>query len=76
MLNTAKRYPDLILAGGIDVSQLLPYGSPEDIKREVTKTIEDTEGKIMVGSSTEMHNDVPLENVIALIETARSYKLG
>ena len=68
-----KRYPDLILAGGIDVSQLLPYGKPQDIKREVIKTIEDTEGKIMIGSSTEIHNDVPLENVIALIETARSY---
>lgn len=70
-----KRYPDLILAGGIDASQLLPYGKPEDIETEVIKTIEDTEGKIMVGSSTEIHNEIPLENVIALIETARSYKL-
>lgn len=69
-----KRYPNLILVGGIDASQLLPYGKPEDIKNEIIKTIEDTEGKIMVGSSTEMHNEIPLENIITLIETARSYK--
>ncbi|MDD3925104.1 MAG: uroporphyrinogen decarboxylase family protein [bacterium] len=69
-----ERYPDLVLLGGIDVSQLLPYGSPDEVRSEVIKVIEDTEGKVMVGSTTELHNEVPLRNVIALVETLCSYR--
>lgn len=71
---THRRYPGLILTGGIDVSSLLPFGKPADIKDTVIKAIEDAEGKIMVGSSTEMHHGVPLENVLALYETALKYR--
>lgn len=60
------RYPKLVMAGGIDVSQLLPYGKPEDIKAIVRKAIEDAEGKILVGSSTELHDEVPLKNFLAM----------
>jgi len=69
-----RRYPDLILTGGIDVSVLLPFGKPSDVRDAVIKAIEDAEGKIMVGSSTEMHHGVPLENVLALYETALNYR--
>ena len=60
------RYPKIVMAGGIDVSELLPYGKPEDIKRAVRKAIGDSEGKILVGSSTELHSEVPLENFLAM----------
>ncbi len=70
-----RRYPKLIMAGGIDVSNLLPFGKPEQIRDCVIKAIEDSEGKIMLGSSTEMHAGVPLENVRALYETVIDYKL-
>lgn len=69
-----QRYPDLIMAGGIDVSTLLPYGSIHDVKDAVKKAIEDSEGQIMVGSSTEMNNNVPLENVITMYDTVKNYK--
>jgi hypothetical protein len=69
-----RRYPQLILTGGIDVSNLLPFGKPEEIRDAVVKAIEDAEGKIMVGSSTEMHHEVPLKNVLALYETAMNYR--
>lgn len=69
-----RRYPNLILTGGIDVSTLLPFGKPQEIKDAVVKAIEDSEGKILIGSSTEMHHGVPLENVIALYDTAVNYK--
>jgi len=70
-----KRYPDLIMAGGIDTSTLLPFGKPSEVRDAVVKAIEDSEGKIMLGSSSEMHADIPLENVIALYETVLDYKL-
>jgi len=60
------KYPKIIIAGGIDVSQLLPFGSPGDVERAVKQAIEDAEGKILVGSSTEVNDKVPLENYLAL----------
>ncbi|MFB3881236.1 MAG: hypothetical protein ACE149_08225, partial [Armatimonadota bacterium] len=56
-----RRYPRLVFAGGIDVSYLLPFGTPRQVKDAVVKAIEDTEGQILVGSSTEVFNIVPLD---------------
>jgi hypothetical protein len=61
-----RRYPHLFLTGAIDVSQLLPRGTPEQVYDTVTRTIDAAEGRIMVGSSTELNNEVPLENYLAL----------
>lgn len=68
-----KRYPSLIFFGGIDVSHLLPFGKPREIKDAVVKAIEDTEGQILIGSSTEIINQVPLENFLAMREAAMNY---
>jgi uroporphyrinogen decarboxylase len=70
-----RRYPNLILAGGIDVSQLLPFGTPDRVRDATVKAIEDAEGKIMIGSSTELQNTVPLENFLAMREAAINYRL-
>ena len=69
-----RRYPKLIFVGGIDVSNLLPFGTPQQIRDAVTKAIEDSEGKILVGSTTEVHNDVPLENFLAMRDAAIDYR--
>ena len=68
-----RRYPHLILCGTIDVSQLLPYGTPQQIADQVARNVEATEGQIMVGSSTEVHDGVPLENYLALHEAVLGY---
>jgi hypothetical protein len=68
-----RRYPDLVFAGGIDVTHLLPYGTPGQIADATIKAIDDTEGRILVGSSTEVFNTVPLENFLAMRETAMGY---
>ena len=62
------RHSHLFLAGGIDVSYLLPFGSPGQVRDAVKRAIDDAEGRIMIGSSTELNNDVPLENYLALRE--------
>jgi len=63
-----RRHPRLFLAGGIDVSQLLPYGSPGEVKEAVHRAIDAAEGRILIGSTTELHNAVPLGNCLALRE--------
>lgn len=63
-----RRYPQLLLVGGIDVSHLLVFGSPDEIRNTVQRTIDAAEGRIMIGSTTEVHDEVPLENFLALRE--------
>jgi len=62
------RHPQLFLAGGIDVSQLLPLGKPAEVREVVRRAVGECGGRLMVGSSTELNNEVPLENYLALRE--------
>ena len=63
-----KAYPDWILMGGIDVSQLLPFGSEAEVRLAVRKTLADAgaKGRYWMGSSTEIHPGAKLENVLAM----------
>ncbi len=64
-------YPNIFLAGGIDVSQLLCLGSPEEVRETCRQAIRDTDAKgFFMGSSTELHWEVRLENAVAMFETA------
>jgi hypothetical protein len=69
-----RRYPHLFMSGGIDVSQLLPYGKPQEVKDAVHRAIDAAEGRLMVGSSTELHNDVPLANFLAMREAVLEHR--
>jgi hypothetical protein len=64
-----RRYPQLIMAGGIDASQLLPNGSEREVRDAVKKAVDDADGNILVGSSTEIGEAVPLRNFIAMRES-------
>jgi hypothetical protein len=70
-----KRFPQLIIVGGVDVSELLVSGSEEDIRKETRKIIQHTgaEGRLLIGSSTEVGNDVPLKNYLAFHNEALNY---
>ncbi|NLI01395.1 MAG: hypothetical protein GX446_18105 [Chthonomonadales bacterium] len=66
-----ERYPQLVLTGGIDVSQLLTFGTPDEVREVCRQAIRDTGGRgYLMGSTTELHWDVKLENAIAMFETA------
>lgn len=61
---------DLVFFGGIDTQELLPNGTPEEIKDEVRRLAElfaQTRGWI-IAPSQEVMTDVPLDNVTTLIE--------
>lgn len=63
-----RRHPHLFLAGGIDVSQLLPHGTPQQVRDAVRRAVDACEGRLLVGSSTELNDAVPLRNYLALRE--------
>ena len=63
------RYPKLILVGGIDCSQLLPYGTPEEVTAATRQAISDARYGYFVGSSSELHMEVPLKNILAMVKT-------
>jgi len=64
-----RRHPRLFMCGGIDVSYLLPFGTPQQVADATKKALDDAEGRIMIGSSTELNNDVPLANFLAMRQT-------
>jgi|YNPBryunderm2012_1023409.scaffolds.fasta_scaffold04784_4 uroporphyrinogen decarboxylase len=59
--------------GGIDTQELLPYGTPEEVKAMAKETIKTlgTGGGLIVAPAQEIMRDVPIENVVALVETIR-----
>ena len=67
-------YPGLVLIGGIDASQLLPFGTPEEIKKATREAIRDGGHGYFVASTSELHKNIPLENIIAMWETVWNYR--
>ncbi|GAG38087.1 unnamed protein product, partial [marine sediment metagenome] len=64
---------NLAFHGAIDIQELLPKGSEQDVRNQVRRTI-DMVGKdggyILAGSHT-IQADAPLENIIAMIDEAK-----
>ncbi len=74
LVELRSRYPDLLLIGGIDCSTLLPFASPEEVAVEVRRAFQAAGPNYMVASTTELHNQIPLENIRAMIDTAVGWK--
>ena len=61
--------------GGISTQRVLPYGTAEEVEAEARKVIEAMKenGGYITGPSQEIQEDVPYENLCALIKTANQY---
>jgi uroporphyrinogen decarboxylase len=59
--------------GGIDVTELLPFGTPEQVRAEMQRMarIMGQGGGYILQSSHTMLDDVPTENIVAYIDTVR-----
>jgi hypothetical protein len=66
-----ERHPQLFLTGGIDVSQLLPNGTPEQVRERCREALAETDGGrgYFLGSTTELLDAVPLANARAMYES-------
>lgn len=69
-----RRFPKLWMAGGIDLSQVLARGTPQQVAETVRRTIEAAEGRIMIGSSAELQDSVPLANFLAMRDAVLNYR--
>jgi uroporphyrinogen decarboxylase len=63
----------LAFHGGLSTQRTLPYGTPEDVRRETARLIEHGRGGgYILSAAHDVEGDVPLENMLAFIETAQS----
>jgi len=60
----------IFLAGGIDMSQLLSRGTPDQVREVCRQAIRDAYPGFFMGSTTEADNSCRLENLIAMREVA------
>jgi len=65
----------IALIGNIDCSRLLSKGSPLEIEAVVKETIEVAApgGGLCLGSSSEIHNAIPVENALTMYKAAKKY---
>ncbi len=71
-----KRYgKNLVFCGAIDTHRVLPYGTPEDVRREVKRVIEILApgGGYMLAAVHTIMDDVPAENILAMVDAALTY---
>ncbi len=63
----------LAFLGGMSVQKLLPFGTPQAIRDETCRLMEHVGrgGGYIIGPSHDMPGDIPLENMVAFIETVR-----
>lgn len=64
---------DLSFYGGVSVQRLLPFGSPDEVRREVRRMLDELGrgGGFIIAPSHEMPGDIPLANMLAFIETVK-----
>jgi uroporphyrinogen-III decarboxylase len=71
-----QQYGDRIfLRGNVDCVQVLPYGSEEDVRREVKRCIDAAAegGGFILSESNSFHSNVKTENIQAMVDEARKY---
>lgn len=70
------KYPDITICQPVDCQNLLYTGTPGEITEATLKAIKDAEAKrILIGSTSEVHPNISVENAMAIYETARNYKI-
>jgi len=62
----------LCFHGSIDTQHTLPFGSPEDVRREVRRRVETFRpyGGFTISPSQHMLPEIPTENIVAMYEAA------
>jgi len=70
-----RKYGDrLCFHGGIGIQELLPHGTPQQVKTEVQRLIKEVGagGGYILGPSHAVMADTPVENIVALVEAVQN----
>ncbi|MCS7039155.1 MAG: uroporphyrinogen decarboxylase family protein [Caldilineales bacterium] len=71
-----RRYGQhMVFCGAIDTHRILPYGTPEEVRQEVRRVINilGPGGGYMVASVHTIMNDVPPENILAMVDAVEEF---
>ena len=70
---TEKYIEDLVFFGGIDIQELLPHGTPEDVRKEVIRRagIYGSRGNYLIAPAHNIQPDTPVENIFAFFEAVK-----
>jgi uroporphyrinogen decarboxylase len=66
----------ITLHGGISIQRTLPFGSADDVRREVEELIAQcgADGGLIVMPSNDIQPDTPLRNILACYQAVREYR--
>lgn len=66
---------DITFWGGIDTQRVLPMGTPAEVREEVRRRIADLGpgGGYVLGAVHNVQAEVPVENVLAMVEAAKEF---
>jgi uroporphyrinogen decarboxylase len=67
---------EIVLRGGISAQEVLSHGSPHEVKDEVERAIDTLAfggGYILSPGHPVLQDDIPVENIIMMYETAHTY---
>jgi len=66
---------NIVFCGGIDSHRILPFGTPADVREEVRRVIDimGPGGGYMLGAVHTVMNDVPPENVLAMVDATEEF---
>lgn len=76
IFSVKKRYGSKIcLMGNVDTNHTLPFGTPEDVEKEVYELIENLsfDGGFILRASNLLTSDIPVVNVLAMYYAAEKY---
>lgn len=78
IIGLKRTWPEMVWAGGIDGVQLMENGTPQQVKDEVRRQIEETnvleDGGMLLATSSEINPTIKLENYMAMIEAAGEFR--
>jgi len=66
---------DLIFCGAVDTQNILPHGTPDEVRLEVKRVIEvlGDGGGFMIASVHTIMNEVPPENILAMVDAVEEF---
>ena len=76
LVSLKSKYGDrIVFCGAIDTHRVLPFGTPDEVRAEVKRVIQALApgGGFMLGPVHTIMNDVPAENVLAMVDAVEEF---